>query len=235
MPDSTDVPEQNLSEEERDTREAIILAATRLFASHGFRGSSIRQIAREAGVSPGLVQHHFGTKDGLRSACDKQVLHLLRDTQMQFLQRGAPPVSSEHVDRLEELQPVIDYLIMSLSSGSDSSSQWFREISRYTHETLTSGRIGPPLDPEQDDSQMIAAVQTAMALGVTAFYRTIQQSLQIEDDTELMIRVGRARLFLASGRILSEDVREQIENLLNQYEVEHHQKTTGNPPPEQKP
>lgn len=231
MTESTDTPEQNFSAEEQDTRESIIRAATRMFGQFGFRGASIRQIAREARVSPGLVQHHFGTKDGLRLACDARVMHLFRDTQMQFLQRGSPPVSSEHVDRLEELQPVIDYLIMSLSSGSETSSHWFREISQYTHDALTSGRIGAPLDPDQEDSQMIAAVQTAMALGVAAFYRSIQQSLQIEDDTELMLRVGRARLFLASHRILGEEVRAQMSQLLDQYEIEHHQKTTGKPPP----
>jgi AcrR family transcriptional regulator len=48
-----------------DTRGAILAAARRLFAAHGFNGASVRQIAAEAGVDPALVHHYFGTKDGL--------------------------------------------------------------------------------------------------------------------------------------------------------------------------
>lgn len=49
----------------QDTRGAILRAARRLFAEHGFQGASLRQIAAEAGVDPALVHHYFGTKDGL--------------------------------------------------------------------------------------------------------------------------------------------------------------------------
>ena len=48
-----------------DTRGAILTAARRLFAAHGLKGASVRQIAAEAGVDPALVHHYFGTKDGL--------------------------------------------------------------------------------------------------------------------------------------------------------------------------
>ncbi len=48
------------------------------FAEEGYRGATLRGIAKRAGVSLGLVQHHFGTKDGLRAACDEQVLELVR-------------------------------------------------------------------------------------------------------------------------------------------------------------
>src|SRR4029450_2363894 len=48
------------------------------FALHGFEGATIRDIAEAAGVSPGLVQHHFRSKEGLRRACDEAVLDLVR-------------------------------------------------------------------------------------------------------------------------------------------------------------
>ena len=52
-------------------RARIRNAALRLFAQCGVERTSIRAIAREAGVSSGLVQHHFGTKGALRAACDE--------------------------------------------------------------------------------------------------------------------------------------------------------------------
>ena len=35
---------------------------------HGWRAATLRAIATDAGVSPALVIHHFGSKDGLREA-----------------------------------------------------------------------------------------------------------------------------------------------------------------------
>lgn len=45
-------------------------AALRLFAERGHDAVTVRQIASAAEVSPGLVVHHFGSKDGLRAAVD---------------------------------------------------------------------------------------------------------------------------------------------------------------------
>ncbi|MCU0906285.1 MAG: TetR family transcriptional regulator [Rhodobacteraceae bacterium] len=47
------------------TRERVLDAAERLFAQHGFEGVSIRQIAREAGVTLSVVGFHGGSKDDL--------------------------------------------------------------------------------------------------------------------------------------------------------------------------
>ncbi len=42
----------------------------RLFGGHGVEATSLREVARAAGVSPALVVHHFGGKDGLVAAVD---------------------------------------------------------------------------------------------------------------------------------------------------------------------
>lgn len=49
-------------------------SALRLFAERGYAATSIRAIAEAAGVSPGLVQHHFRSKEALRRAVDDEVL-----------------------------------------------------------------------------------------------------------------------------------------------------------------
>ena len=49
-------------------KNAILLAANHHFAHHGFRGASLRDIARDAGVSLTLLNHHFGSKFQLLSA-----------------------------------------------------------------------------------------------------------------------------------------------------------------------
>jgi AcrR family transcriptional regulator len=48
-----------------DTRSDILAAARRLFAERGYGGTSLRAVAREAGVDPALVHHYFAGKPHL--------------------------------------------------------------------------------------------------------------------------------------------------------------------------
>lgn len=53
---------------ESGTREAILAAARESFGSAGFSGTTIRGVARTAGVDPALVHHFFGNKEALFGA-----------------------------------------------------------------------------------------------------------------------------------------------------------------------
>ncbi len=50
---------------EASARDRILRAAARLYALHGYRGTTIRAIAAAAGVTKPLVLYHFGTKEHL--------------------------------------------------------------------------------------------------------------------------------------------------------------------------
>lgn len=52
----------------------IRIAALELFAAQGTGAVSMRAVAARAGVTVGLVQHHFTTKDGLRRAVEEQIV-----------------------------------------------------------------------------------------------------------------------------------------------------------------
>jgi len=56
--------------EDLTARATIRNAALRLFADRGPDAVTVRDIAAQAGVSPALVLHHFGSKDGLRAEVD---------------------------------------------------------------------------------------------------------------------------------------------------------------------
>lgn len=56
-----------------ERRQALIDAAARSLARHGAGGVSVRTIATEAGVSPGLVTHHFEGVEPLIAATYRQV------------------------------------------------------------------------------------------------------------------------------------------------------------------
>ncbi|MGA8115584.1 MAG: TetR family transcriptional regulator [Actinocatenispora sp.] len=58
---------------DRTAKAVIRDEALRLFAEHGPDAVSLRRVASAAGVSPGLVVHHFASKRGLRQAVDAHV------------------------------------------------------------------------------------------------------------------------------------------------------------------
>src|SRR5258707_12998453 len=99
---------------ETSTTERIRTAALKSFATYGTSATSLRTVASAAGVSVGLVQHHFGTKAGLVKAVDDHVLGLV-------IAAIAPPLAEPPSDSVAEMgsrvtrmvaeQPdIVDYL-----------------------------------------------------------------------------------------------------------------------------
>lgn len=58
-------PESARTRNPEGTKRAVLDAAEQLFAERGFAGTSMRDISDASGVSQPLIQHHFGSKDGL--------------------------------------------------------------------------------------------------------------------------------------------------------------------------
>jgi AcrR family transcriptional regulator len=65
-PSTLSPPQVRLSLPQR--RRQLIDAARRVFAEHGFRGATTRQIASAAGVTEALIFQHFPDKDALYAA-----------------------------------------------------------------------------------------------------------------------------------------------------------------------
>lgn len=56
-----------------ETRDALVRAARKLFAEHGFHATGTPEIADLAGVTRGALQHHFARKEDLFRAVFEQV------------------------------------------------------------------------------------------------------------------------------------------------------------------
>jgi AcrR family transcriptional regulator len=51
-----------------DSREALLIAAQKVFAEKGFDGATVKDVADEAGVNISLISYHFGGKENLYRA-----------------------------------------------------------------------------------------------------------------------------------------------------------------------
>lgn len=71
----TDAGTRTLSTKGRQTREAIELAARKLFAERGFHGTTLADITGGAGKSPAVFYRYFGDKEDLLAALAESFLH----------------------------------------------------------------------------------------------------------------------------------------------------------------
>jgi AcrR family transcriptional regulator len=128
--------------DDRTARAVIRDEALRLFAERGPDAVTVRQIAGAAGVSPGLVIHHFGSKDGLRDAVDAHLLALFGAmlgelTTGDLHEPGAAGSLAEAVVRhLPPGSPVPAYLRRLLLGGGDSGRELFRRLYQGSREAL---------------------------------------------------------------------------------------------------
>jgi AcrR family transcriptional regulator len=142
---------------DRTARAVIRDEALRLFAERGPDAVTVRQIAAAAGVSPGLVSHHFGSKDGLREAVDAHVLAMFGAmlgelTAADLHDPGAAGSLAEAVARhLPPDSPVPGYLRRLLLDGGDRGRELFRRLydgSRVALDAMSgAGLAAPGADP----------------------------------------------------------------------------------------
>jgi len=69
---------------------AIIKAATQEFAEHGFEGSSLRNIAKQAGTTHGLIRHHFGSKEDVFYAVADYAIATFGEMEAQIISKLNP-------------------------------------------------------------------------------------------------------------------------------------------------
>jgi AcrR family transcriptional regulator len=88
------------AERSQRSREQILEAALQLFASHGYRATSVREIAELARVSTGNVYHHFPDKESIYRTLLDQYWAAIADPDLPFnraLATGAFPDNLEAV------------------------------------------------------------------------------------------------------------------------------------------
>ena len=82
---------------EPDARKAILDSALALFANKGFHGTTMREIAVKAGISQGLLHHHFGSKDGLWKAVGDRTSEEFLTYVAEITDPARPPGISEAI------------------------------------------------------------------------------------------------------------------------------------------
>src|SRR6201997_1348112 len=102
-------------------------AAIEQFGQHGF-GVGLRTIAEAAGVSAALVIHHFGSKDGLRKACDDYIAEEIRTGKSEAMRSTDPATWFAQMAEIESYAPLMAYLVRSMQSGGELARTFWRTM-----------------------------------------------------------------------------------------------------------
>lgn len=154
-------------------------AALRHFAEHGFEKATIRDIARAAGVSPGLLRHHFGSKEDLRDACDQHVAGILREVNAHVLSASIRNDLGSANDDRTMLRPYQRYMARMLLDGSKTAATVFDEIVAASEQWLAyldEQRDTPPVA----DRRMRASLFAAMAMGIPLLHDHITRTSGVD-------------------------------------------------------
>jgi AcrR family transcriptional regulator len=169
-------------------------AAIELFADRGIEGATIRDIAQRAGVSSGLLRHHFGSKEGLRDACDEYVLSELlgigiRFTEFQTLDGITPETLRQQ-----------RYITRSVLDGSPAGSALFDRLIEYGERWLTTA------DVKTEDPKAFLAVLSVMKMSMMTSRDLLTRVLGVDTgEPEGWARVLRASLEIFSTPLITRE------------------------------
>ena len=124
-------------------------AAIEQFGHHGFN-VGVRAIADAAGVSAALVIHHFGSKQGLRKACDDYVAEEIRSAKSESLTTADPATWFRQMSEIESYAPMMAYLVRSMQSGSELAKTFWQRMLENAEEYLEDGVRAGTLKPSRD-------------------------------------------------------------------------------------
>ncbi|MGC5614986.1 TetR family transcriptional regulator [Georgenia sp. Z1491] len=137
--------------EDLTTRARIRDAAIHRFAAHGL-DASLRSIAADAGVSAGLILHHFGSRAGLREACDEHVLAQIRDFKSSVLRSNARAAAMLiPLAGIEGYTTLVGYVLRALQHGGELTDRFVNasvdNTSVYVQEAVDDGVVRPSRAP----------------------------------------------------------------------------------------
>jgi AcrR family transcriptional regulator len=164
--------------DDRTARARIRDAALARIATSGPDRVTLRAVAADAGVSPALVVHHFGSMAGLRQACDTHVLALIRD-QVLAVSGDQPPTTADFRAALLAAGPTLGYLSRALLEDSPAAAELFDELVEMSGSYLTTGEEQGWVRPSKDPAGR-AAVLVAFELGVLLLSRHLSRALGID-------------------------------------------------------
>jgi AcrR family transcriptional regulator len=179
---------------DRDARTAIVHATLELVGERGPAATTVRAVAERAGVSPPLVMFHYGSKDGLITACDEHVRALMGSA-IEAIMSGLGDEATLHaLLALPDVADALAYIGRSIQDRGEIGRWWFDEMLRLSLDGLAAAESAGLARPS-DDPEMRAVLVMAMDLGMVLMRPLVESRLGASlSDPDTMARWIRTEL-----------------------------------------
>ncbi|MDR6438215.1 AcrR family transcriptional regulator [Paenarthrobacter nicotinovorans] len=150
------------------TRRALVRAARRRFATEGYRATTVRHIAADAGVNVALINRYFGSKEGLFEACMSRTVDEL-DPQTRQSAASVDEVIARllaHVVQAPNADDPLQLLLLLRSSGDENADAIRRRTLEHFTEQLAAAAGWTPGDPDSQPLLLRAQMAIALMLGL---------------------------------------------------------------------
>jgi AcrR family transcriptional regulator len=205
-------PVTDVALEDLTARARIRDAALVLFAERGTNSATVRDIAKAAGVSGGLLRHHFGPKEGLRDACDSYVLAKIMRMKEQAVLEGELANPSFMSAAQPEMLLLYRYLARSMIDGSPQAASMFDEMVALGETWLERSDPGRMADP-----RAYAALLVAMELGALSLHEQVSRALGADIfSPEGHLRLAAAKVDFYSKPLLGPELAAQAHAAIEQ-------------------
>jgi len=208
-------PVADVALEDLTARARIRDAALVLFAERGTKAATVRDIAKAAGVSGGLLRHHFGPKEGLRDACDSYALAKLMRMKERAVLEGELANSTFMSAAQPEMLLLYRYLARSMIDGSPQAASMFDEMVALGEKWLERNDPGRMVDP-----RAYAALVVAMELGALSLHEQLSGALGADIfSPEGHLRLATAKVDFYSKPLLGPELAAQAHAAIEQLQV----------------
>lgn len=180
-----------------EKRQQILEAATRVFASRGYHGARVSDIAREAGIAYGLVYHYFRNKDEILDTIFAERWGAFVDV-VDGVAEGPQP-SSEKLRQLAALvlfayrrrPDWVKVLVFEIQRSSrfsepeqiEAVGRLFRAVARIVRNGQEAGELRGDLDANLVCLAFIGALETMITSQVLGVMRLPESSQSADDRT----------------------------------------------------
>jgi AcrR family transcriptional regulator len=198
--------------EDLTARARIRDAAIKLFAEKGMDGTTVRDITQAAGVSPGLLRHHFGSKEGLREVCDEYILERSMGIKEEILIDG----KLANPGFMPSVQPTVmlayRYITRALLDGSPAAAKLFDHMVGIAE--LWIDKVAPGIT---QDRRGFATVLIGMQSGLLAMHEHVSRNLGADVyETEGYTRLVGAMVDFYSTTMLDPELAAQAHRAMDE-------------------
>ncbi|MEO3859880.1 TetR family transcriptional regulator [Acrocarpospora sp. B8E8] len=192
---------------DRTARARIRDAAIERFAADGVAATNLKDIAADTGVSTPLVLHHFGSKEGLRVACDEHVASVIKAQKSTAMAAGKGFDPFQAIREAYDGTPVIRYLAKTIADGSPAVDQLVDEMIEdslgYMAEGVESGILTPAENPRER-----AIVLFLWQMGALVLHEHVKRLLGIDltdDSAGSALKWARINAEILANGVINEE------------------------------